>query len=736
MMNVYIFATEIEDINKTYTPDIYLLETTRSKDTILDNDISQYIKYNFTNLPSNLKMPLSQKKYVLKAFFRIDEKFKNENISLYIGPSGYAFYIYLNGQLIYKRGEFEKFTNNAFYGATNVLLPRQILNYKTGNSKIDNVITIEIFPTKEISPFATFKISGYHINSKLAFYRNFFSVNLVQGAFLIAFIISLYFLLLFIFTQFSDKRYLYFSLMCILFSLSYINMTFNYESNNMALLEKISRISLLFVVTLMLYFIMEYTKILNKNRILKIVSILPAIIFGLIISLQETRDKVTEAFFIPMNSFIPILLIFSFVLSIISLFKKRNIGSITIFISFLILIFASLFDIIHVANEKIPYCYLVPFGYLILLVSIFFVLSIEQAKILLENIKITKEIENKNQNLNNIIEKIVTVSQKVLMKNEKMQNYSTLSFDIIKNFEQSNNEMNNKITNDFSHIKEIVSNIEKHLAESSLFMNNAISSQTSVVEEVNATISNMKTHIEEISNFTKETEDFAKRFLSFAESSKILIENSKNSILRIGEYSNFINEVLNSIKDITAKTNLLAINASIEAARSGNSGKGFSVVAHEIRKLSEESKKNLDFSFNKIKEMQNIINNNSEISEKVSNGLFEIIENSKKSANMIENINFLIQNQKEEIYTIVESINILLNDSLNIKEFSEKDAEENKNIIESLNGIKNTFSLIISLLENQNTNRKELINFFNQILSEVEENNKNIKDLKECINII
>jgi len=53
-----------------------------------------------------------------------------------------------------------------------------------------------------------------------------------------------------------------------------------------------------------------------------------------------------------------------------------------------------------------------------------------------------------------------------------------------------------------------------------------------------------------------------------------------------------------------------------------------------------------------------------------------------------------------------------------------------------LNGIKNTFSLIISLLENQNTNRKELINFFNQILSEVEENNKNIKDLKECINII
>lgn len=733
LIGVNISSIEIEDLTKTYTPDIYLLETKRDKETILDNDISQYIKYNFTNLPSNLNIPFNEKKYVLKAFFKVNEKFKNENLSLYIGPSGYAFYIYLNGRLIHKRGEFEKFVNNAFYGATNVLLPKDILNYSDKNLIVDNVITVEIFPTKEISPFATFKIASYHLNARLVFFRHFFTVNLVQASFVIALVIGLYFLLLFIFIGFSDKRYLYFSLMCLFFALSYINMTFNYESNNMPLLEKISRISLSFVVCFMLYFVIEYIKTLNNNKILKIVSIIPPILFGIILIFQETRDKVNEIFVIPMNTTIPITLIFSFVLIVISFIKKRDVGNITILFSFIVLTFASLFDIIHVTNEKIPYCYLVPFGYLIFLINIFFLLSIDQSRILLANIKITNEIENKNRTLSNILEKIAIVSQNLLKTGEKIESSSSLSFDVIKNFENSNNEMNIKISEDFLHIKDIISKIEKHLIESTTSINNALSSQTSVIEEVNATLTNMGQHIEHIYNFVKESDDFAKDLLNFSESSKILIESSKKSIFKIGEYSNFINEVLNTIQDITARTNLLAINASIEAARSGISGKGFSVVANEIRKLSEESKKNLDFSFNKIKEMQESINKSIEISEEVSNGILNIVERSKKSASMLENINFLIKNQKDETYAILESINILVNDSIKIKEFSENNIDENNKTIDSLNNIKNTFSLIITLLQNQNKNKDELIGLFNKILKEIEENRKNINDLKEYI---
>ncbi|MBO0958470.1 hypothetical protein J1P26_01910 [Neobacillus sp. MM2021_6] len=143
------------------------------------------------------------------------------------------------------------------------------------------------------------------------------------------------------------------------------------------------------------------------------------------------------------------------------------------------------------------------------------------------------------------------------------------------------------------------------------------------------------------------TESFQYINQSFEEINKV-----KDKMKKVVEDTKEIDNVVNIINDVAKKTNLLGLNASIEAARSGEAGKGFAVVASEIKKLADNTK----LSANYIKDMVKSLRNEIGTSEKEMTEAVNVFSQGKVHMNQAITSMDKMGNSLEGIGTVIESI--------------------------------------------------------------------------------
>ena len=315
------------------------------------------------------------------------------------------------------------------------------------------------------------------------------------------------------------------------------------------------------------------------------------------------------------------------------------------------------------------------------------------------------------------------------------------------------NELNNNMSETSKAITRIGSNIDdmrglilaqadevnnsaesiEHIITGMNTLNTHITVQASSVAQSSSAIEQMLANIHSVNDTLIKNSANILSLAQTSEAGRVDLEKVSNDIKEIARESEGLLEINSVMQNIASQTNLLSMNAAIEAAHAGASGQGFAVVADEIRKLAENSGKQSKTISSVLKKIKNSIDTITKSTSVVLERFGTMEKEVETVSNQETQIRNAMQEQESGSQQILEAVTRLNSATGEVKNASADMTASSKNVLNHSNKLKKISSDVAGGMDDITESADMITNAITRVIEISHENKENIDNLSSDV---
>ena len=277
------------------------------------------------------------------------------------------------------------------------------------------------------------------------------------------------------------------------------------------------------------------------------------------------------------------------------------------------------------------------------------------------------------------------------------------------------------VTETAATVEEIVRTIKQ--------LNNSIETQAASVAQSSSSVEEMVANIASIGQTLGKTDEVIRSLTTATGDGKATLVTSNTVTQKIAEESGSLMEASSVIQHIASQTNLLAMNAAIEAAHAGEAGKGFAVVADEIRKLAEESSvqgKTITATLKTLSGEIETLSASSKTVEEKFNAIFSLAAQVKEMSNRLTEAMREQEHGSKEVLTAIKSINTV---TVEVQAGSEEMLKGGEGVAEEMQKLDGLTRIITESMNEMASGAVQINNAVQEVREIAQKNKQSIDNL-------